>query len=275
MLTFGTGLLDKILYKIPVELHLPGYQFCGPNTDVSRRIARGEQGINPLDAACREHDIAYTQYKDLKDRHKADRILAEKAWNRVKNPSSLGERLAALAVTGAMKAKLKFGMGSKRKKRRGMYYLKKRRRQGKGGSSFSPGTTIKAILAAAGAAPRKRKGVGRRKRRQSRIISTPSTLTKKKRGGILPLIFAGLSALGAMSGGMAAIAKTAKDVSAKKEQMKETQRHNRAMEAAAAASGKGLYLRPYRKYIGGGGGIRKRHCRLKKKKNYRTGRYRI
>lgn len=26
----GVGLLDRIIDKIPVELHLPSYQFCGP-----------------------------------------------------------------------------------------------------------------------------------------------------------------------------------------------------------------------------------------------------
>lgn len=26
----GYGLLDRIIDKIPVELHLPSYQFCGP-----------------------------------------------------------------------------------------------------------------------------------------------------------------------------------------------------------------------------------------------------
>ncbi|KYN10235.1 hypothetical protein ALC57_17633, partial [Trachymyrmex cornetzi] len=38
------------------ELHIPGYQFCGPGTRLEKRLARGDRDINPLDAACREHE---------------------------------------------------------------------------------------------------------------------------------------------------------------------------------------------------------------------------
>lgn len=59
MIVHGRGLLNKIINKLPVELHIPGYQFCGPGTKLAKRIARGDHGINPLDTACKEHDIAY------------------------------------------------------------------------------------------------------------------------------------------------------------------------------------------------------------------------
>jgi len=55
---------------------LPGYQFCGPGIKLAERLKRGDKGSNPLDAACREHDIAYSQFKDLKNRHQADDILS-------------------------------------------------------------------------------------------------------------------------------------------------------------------------------------------------------
>jgi len=49
--------------------------------------------INPLDEACIEHDIAYSQNKALGERHRADSILVDKAWSRVKAPdSTLGEK---------------------------------------------------------------------------------------------------------------------------------------------------------------------------------------
>lgn len=57
----GGGLLNRVINKLPFELHLPGYQFCGPGTKLQARLNRGEKGINPLDAACREHDIAYSK----------------------------------------------------------------------------------------------------------------------------------------------------------------------------------------------------------------------
>lgn len=106
------SLLNKTLFAIPYELHLPGYQFCGPNTKLQERLNRGGKGINGLDEACREHDIAYSNSNDLKTRHIADRILVTKAMNRVKSGNSgIGEKLAALAVAGAMKAKVKVGLG--------------------------------------------------------------------------------------------------------------------------------------------------------------------
>jgi len=48
----------------PFELHIPEYQFCGPGTHLEKRLARDGQGINPLDAACCEHDIAYSRSND-------------------------------------------------------------------------------------------------------------------------------------------------------------------------------------------------------------------
>jgi len=114
----GSGLLNRVINALPFELHIPGYQFCGPGTRLSERLARGEQGINSLDAACREHDIAYSRSNDLTERHVADRILAEKARRRiVARDSTLGERAAATAVWAAMKAKTKIGMGMKTKTR--------------------------------------------------------------------------------------------------------------------------------------------------------------
>ena len=55
------GLVNNLLNKLSVELHLSGYEFCGPGTNIQKRIARGDKGINLLDAACREHYIPYHQ----------------------------------------------------------------------------------------------------------------------------------------------------------------------------------------------------------------------
>lgn len=111
----GTGLLDKAINALPYELHIPGYQFCGPGTRLARRIARGDRGVNPLDAACREHDIAYSRNKALADRHVADRLLAERARERITaRDSTFGERAAATTVWAAMKTKTKLGMGMRR-----------------------------------------------------------------------------------------------------------------------------------------------------------------
>jgi hypothetical protein len=122
-------LINRAVDALPVELHLPGYRFCGPGTKLSERLARGERGINELDEACREHDIAYAAYKDNERRRIADRKLAEKAWERVKAwNSGVGERAYAAAVAAAMKAKSTLGSGLCCGRRRKRKTTKKRRR---------------------------------------------------------------------------------------------------------------------------------------------------
>lgn len=85
----------------------------------------------------------------------------------------------------------------------------------------------------------------KKKVRPPRVIPVPKT------GGILPLIpiFAGLSALGALSGGAAGIAKAVNEAKAAKQELEETQRHNKTLEAIALR-GKGLYLKPYKSGLG-------------------------
>jgi hypothetical protein len=115
----GGAVLNKAVDLLPVELHIPGYQYCGPGTNLHKRVKRGDPGINPLDSACKEHDIAYNRYSDNSNRAKADSELAGKAWERVKaSDSSLAEKAAAWTVTNLMKAKARFGGGCSRRKRK-------------------------------------------------------------------------------------------------------------------------------------------------------------
>ncbi|WP_221935991.1 hypothetical protein, partial [Klebsiella pneumoniae] len=86
------ALVNTAIDALPVELHLPGYRYCGPGTKLKQRLARGDPGINKLDEACKEHDITYSKYTDTEKRSIADRVLAEKAWQRVKSSEAgLGE----------------------------------------------------------------------------------------------------------------------------------------------------------------------------------------
>ena len=121
------SLVNTAIDTLPIELHIPGgYQYCGPGTKLGKRIARGDLGINKLDKACKEHDIAYSNSSDSARRKIADNILAGKAWERVKSlDANAGERAAALTVAAAMKAKTAIG-GGRRRGRRG-------RRRGKTG----------------------------------------------------------------------------------------------------------------------------------------------
>lgn len=74
----GSGLVNSAINNLPFELHVPGYQYLGPGTKLSKRLARGDPGVNKLDQAAKEHDIAYSNSKELSDRHIADKILQKK-----------------------------------------------------------------------------------------------------------------------------------------------------------------------------------------------------
>jgi hypothetical protein len=234
----GRGLLNTLINKLPFEMHIPGYKYCGPGTKLAKRLARGDRGVNDLDEACKLHDISYAQNKDVQSRHEADNLLANKALERLlSSNASLGEKAAALGVSTAMKTKVKLGMGHSRRK---------------GALSFkdiakTARNAIKRVKNGNDAIKIAMKAVNKIKKRKIkpvRIIAVP------KKGGFLPLIpiFAGLSAIGALTGGAAGVAKAVSDAQAAKDQLKENQRHNEKMEAIAI--GKGLYLKPYKTGLG-------------------------
>src|ERR1044071_4727306 len=128
----GKGLIDRVIDKLPFEVHVPGYQYCGPGTHLKKRLNRGDPGINPLDAACKTHDIAYNQNKDSAERSKADKILQKEALKRVlSKDASLGERAVALGVATAMKVKRTIGgagLSKKNKKNKKKKVLKNKKK---------------------------------------------------------------------------------------------------------------------------------------------------
>lgn len=229
----GGGLLNNIINNLPFELHLPGYNYCGPGTKLKERLLRGDKGVNKLDEACMQHDIAYSNFSDLDNRHKADLQLMNMAKKRLlSKDSSKGEKLASWLVNKVMKAKVKTGSGIKKFK----HVVSKIRKHVK---KMKPKNTLAAINFAYKAA---KKVIPKRCHvRLPRVIPIPKT------GGILPLIpiFAGLSALGTLVGGAAGVAKTINDYKTAQKNLKEAERHNRTMEAIAI--GRGLYLKPYKK----------------------------
>lgn len=232
--------LNSAINKLPVELHLPGYSYCGPGTKLSKRLARGDSGINPLDRACKEHDIAYSNSSNLKDRHLADSKLAASAWERVKaKDSSLGERMSALGVAGAMKAKVKFGLGIKKKgKKKKQCSFKKVLSAAKKAIRLANPPTLKDAVNVAVSCVRKAKKASK--------VMLPKVIPISHKGGVLPLIpiFAGLSALGALAGGTSGIVSAVNKAQTAKKDLHEMKRHNKTMEAIAM--GKGLYLAPYK-----------------------------
>lgn len=109
MITHKKTFMCNANIKLPFELNLSGYQYCGPGTKLSKRLARGNSGINLLDFACKQHDIAYFRTNIQTERNKADFELADKAWQKVKaKDSSFGEQINAFLVTNAINSKTKF-----------------------------------------------------------------------------------------------------------------------------------------------------------------------
>jgi hypothetical protein len=50
------------------ELYLPGYNYCGLFTELDKRLTRGDESVNKLDAGCKNHIfivIIKIQKKDI------------------------------------------------------------------------------------------------------------------------------------------------------------------------------------------------------------------
>jgi hypothetical protein len=90
-----------------MERHLPGYNFCGPGTDVHRRLREGVKPMNELDEACLIHDI-YTEARgpakagtDVRAIHQADVELKRRA-EQIAARTTGRYQVEALAVAAAM-----------------------------------------------------------------------------------------------------------------------------------------------------------------------------
>lgn len=236
----GRGLLNSAINNLGFEAHVPGYRFLGPGTKLQKRLKRGDQPINGLDAAARQHDMAYAASNSMQDRHRADAALAEQAWRRVLAPdASLGEKSAAWLTTNAMKLKQKLGMGYRKKPKKTAKkktltfkkYLSQIKEKHNGCDDKE------SCLETLKVARKILKDVGGKKmiNRIPRIIPTPN----RYHGGFLIPLFAGLSALGSLAGGAANVYNAVK-----KSNRGETKLGN-GLFLKPYKSGYGLYLRPY------------------------------
>lgn len=264
----GGGLLNTAINKLPFEVHLPGYQYCGPGTKLDKRLSRGDQGINSLDRACKEHDIAYSQSKDTHTRNQADIRLAERAWERVKaSDSKWGEKINAWLITNTMKTKAKLGMGLKKKNKRVAHKRSvKKRETVKSKTKRKHPNVLRQLMTKAKSVVKSKKPETLQSAIKLALSETRKNLPRKnaatnfsstrvipvpKTGGVLPFLvplFAGLSALGALGGGASGVAKAISNANTARKHLEESQRHNKQMETIAM--GKGLYLKPYRKGLG-------------------------
>lgn len=95
------------------EKHLPGYNFCGPGTDVRRRLRNGVRPVNGLDRASLEHDRHTEPRGPYLSRGKgpalraADKVLLDSARRLLYSKGE--DRWACIAVIHAMEALLATG----------------------------------------------------------------------------------------------------------------------------------------------------------------------
>lgn len=253
----GRGLINDVIDFLPFELHLPSYNYCGPGTKLEKRLARGDKGINKLDEACKEHDIAYSKHKDSAERQKADLKLGGEAIKRVfSGDASLGERAASLLVSSMMGAKAglsKLGMGiskcrkkpkksdskSKKPSEITMASLIKGTKRDMGSTRFMDPNS--AAVFAIRTAEKKAKG---KRVKMPRFLKVP-----EYSGGVLPIlpILGGLVAVGGMGNSITGVVKTATDIRIAQKHLEENKHHNKNLELKV---GNGLYLRPHSKGSG-------------------------
>lgn len=101
-------IINRTLDLLPIELKVPGYQYCGTGTNLNKILASVCPRVNKLDTACKEHDIAYYRFSDIKSISIADMRLAAKAFVKGKaSDFSLNKKAIAWAVSNKIKIKAK------------------------------------------------------------------------------------------------------------------------------------------------------------------------
>lgn len=78
---------------LPFEKHLPGMNFCGPGTNLKKKLNADYslkdpkyKPIDRIDEAAMKHDIKYSKYDDLRKRHEADKEMIREVLN-INNPT--------------------------------------------------------------------------------------------------------------------------------------------------------------------------------------------
>jgi hypothetical protein len=94
-------------FNLPVEMHLPGYNFCGPGTKLKKRLARGDKAVNRIDEVCKRHDINYSSAKSREDIKAADSQMLKELYE-IPNPS-FKEKVGRFIAYNGIKAKQFFG----------------------------------------------------------------------------------------------------------------------------------------------------------------------
>ena len=103
------------------EKHYFGFNYCGPGTNVWRRMKEGVKPMDELDAACYRHDLVteargpYTSKGDPRKLRTADEVLMKEA-QRLSNPLLYHNPGAAASVALGMSFLLSTGARGRRVK---------------------------------------------------------------------------------------------------------------------------------------------------------------
>ena len=264
----GSGLVNRMIDNLPFPLHLPGYNYAGPGTPLERHLEVGVKPTNKLDEAAMHHDIAYSKNKDTGTRTIADRILENRAWERVKAPdASLGEKANAWLVTNAMKLKRLTGQGIGEENCNYIQHRinlddKDKQKLAEAVQHHQPVTVMirnertKDAVSNEILVPVTQYQLRKLKNAKTNIKLTFSKRQiqyMSKEGGFLPALLAAAPAVTAV---VTSLFKAYNDKKTNDRLIEEKMRHNRAMEETSKPTGSGVYLR--KKPIGSGVYLRKK-----------------
>ena len=119
----GGDIVSSVISKIPTELLLHTltgnkYNWCGPNTNLSKRLNPDKtprnfsKPINKVDKICMRHDIAYEEAdKGIGTRHDADRAMLNELSELNNKDLNWNEFLAKYFTKGIIGVKYKLGLG--------------------------------------------------------------------------------------------------------------------------------------------------------------------
>ena len=108
---------DKCIPEVHLkDLKIGAYSVCGQFTRHKDRLQTGDTNYiykNELDKACFPHDAAYSNFKDIKNRTAADKILTDKAYKIAKDPKYYGSQSGLASLVYEFFDKKSAGSGVK------------------------------------------------------------------------------------------------------------------------------------------------------------------
>ncbi|VDI33805.1 Hypothetical predicted protein [Mytilus galloprovincialis] len=117
----GAGLMNKLINRMPIEMHLPGHNFTGPGTNLKKRLkADGtpkpwSMPINRVDQAAYRHDLCYAEHKDTAARNTICDKTMLASLDAIPNPTAR-ESFERGIVKPIIGTKARFGLGVGEKK---------------------------------------------------------------------------------------------------------------------------------------------------------------